>query len=231
MLCNNWLFSQDTIFLDKARKETLNAKEAFYFKLVRVDTINLKTIERIYFISGKTNSEKTYSDYEAKILDGISKEWNEDGILKITMEFKLNKCNGEFTSYWQNGTVKRIDNFQNDSLIKGICFDINGNEIDYFVDLKSPQFPGGKSKLSNFLSQELIYPESALKNEISGIVIVNFSVNIDGSIYKIEIVQSINEDLDSEALRVIKKMPNWIPGSFDGFPVIGQYTLPIKFSL
>ena len=132
MLCNNWLFSQDTIFLDKERKETLNSEDAKYYKLVSVDTTNLKIIERVYFISGKTNSEKTYSDYEARILDGISKEWNEDGILKNTTEFKLGKQEGEFTSHWENGTIKRIDNYQNDSLLNAKCFDKKGIEEDCF---------------------------------------------------------------------------------------------------
>ena len=82
MLCNNWVFSQDTIYLDKKRKETLNSQDALYYKLVSIDTNDLKTHVKVFYISGKISSEKIYTDYEAKIIDGISKECNEDGILK-----------------------------------------------------------------------------------------------------------------------------------------------------
>lgn len=132
MLCNNWVFCQDTIYLDKKRKETLNSQDALYYKLVSIDTNDLKTHVKVFYISGKISSEKIFSNYEAKILDGISKEWNEDGTLKNTIEYKLDKKDGKFTTFWENGTIKRIDNYQNDSLLNGKCFDEKGIEVEYY---------------------------------------------------------------------------------------------------
>ena len=37
--------------------------------------------------------------------------------------------------------------------------------------------------------------------------------------------------LDKEAVRVVKSMPRWIPGTQDGKPVNVEYTLPITFKL
>ena len=41
----------------------------------------------------------------------------------------------------------------------------------------------------------------------------------------------MSESLDKEAMRVIKSMPNWKPGTQRGKAVRVQYNLPIKFTL
>jgi len=37
--------------------------------------------------------------------------------------------------------------------------------------------------------------------------------------------------LDEEALRVIRKMPTWVPGKINGKAVKTKFTLPVKFIL
>lgn len=231
MLCNNWLFSQDTIFLDKERKETLNSEDAKYYKLVSVDSNDLKTHVKVFYISGKISSEKIYSDYDAKIIDGISKEWNEDGILKKTIEYKLDKKDGEFTTFWENGTIKRIDVYKRDSLLNGKCFDEKGIEVEYYEYQKMPSFIGGQEGLKKYLSDNIKYPINAQKNKIQGTVYVSFIINKIGEVSDIKISKGINIDLNNEALRVIRNMPNWNPGLSDGKPVKVSFILPIKFSL
>jgi len=94
-----------------------------------------------------------------------------------------------------------------------------------------PSFAGGDTALMNFLSGNIIYPKKKKKKGIQGRVIVQFEVDIDGSIKNIEVVRSISPELDAEAIRVIKKMPKWIPGKQRGKPVKVKYTLPINFKL
>ena len=81
------------------------------------------------------------------------------------------------------------------------------------------------------LSKEIVYPSSAQENEISGRVLVEFNVKLDGSIYNIRIKESLDIDLDNEAIRVVQLMPKWIPGLLDGIPVNTSFTLPIKFTI
>ena len=94
-----------------------------------------------------------------------------------------------------------------------------------------PQFPGGPSKLFEFLAQNVNYPTEAEKANIQGRVIATFVVEKDGSISNAKVVKSIDPSLDAEALRVINAMPNWIPGKQNGKEVRVKYTVPISFHL
>lgn len=57
------------------------------------------------------------------------------------------------------------------------------------------------------------------------------TVKSDGSISNIRVTKSVDPYLDKEAVRVVKSMPRWIPGTQDGKPVNVEYTLPITFKL
>lgn len=93
-----------------------------------------------------------------------------------------------------------------------------------------PEFPGGQSALMTFLGQNINYPEEAIKKDIKGRVIVQFVVETDGSISNVNIIKSVDPLLDNEAARVIKSMPNWIPGSNNGKPVRVRFAIPINFN-
>jgi len=94
-----------------------------------------------------------------------------------------------------------------------------------------PYFPGGRELLMKYLAANIKYPASAVKAKKQGRVIVTFIVQKDGSITHAKIARSIDPELDAEALRVVKGMPKWTPGTQLGKPVSVKYTLPVKFSL
>ena len=94
-----------------------------------------------------------------------------------------------------------------------------------------PQFPGGNTKLMEYLSTHVQYPEEAQKKGIQGRVFVSFVVNRDGSISDAKVARSVDPSLDNEALRVINSMPHWIPGQQGEKNVRTRYTLPITFRL
>mgnify|MGYP002508135070 FL=1 len=94
-----------------------------------------------------------------------------------------------------------------------------------------PQFPGGMAGLMQNLMKNLKYPESAIKNDIQGSVIVRFVINKDGSIGEANVLRGVDPALDAEAIRVVKNLPNFIPGKMGGKPVAVWYTLPISFKM
>lgn len=98
---------------------------------------------------------------------------------------------------------------------------------------KMPEYPGGLAAMMKSLIDEIKYPESALKEGISGKVVVKFIVNTDGTMSDFEIVRSQNEELDAEAIRAIKAAlkEKWTPGMENGKPVRCTFTLPVNFSL
>lgn len=94
-----------------------------------------------------------------------------------------------------------------------------------------PQFPGGQELLLKYLADNIKYPASAVKAKKQGRVIVTFIVQKDGSVTHAKIAKSIDPELDAEALRIVKGMPKWTPGTQNGKPVSVRYMVPVKFSL
>jgi TonB family protein len=94
-----------------------------------------------------------------------------------------------------------------------------------------PQFPGGEAEMMKFLQSNIQYPVNAAKNNVEGRVILQFVVEKDGQIGEVKVVRSVDPELDAEALRVVKLLPNFIPGRQDGKPVAVWYTIPISFKL
>jgi protein TonB len=92
-------------------------------------------------------------------------------------------------------------------------------------------FPGGEKELMKWLSENLVYPAIAIDNGIEGRVILRFVVAPDGSVSNVEIQRSLDPSCDKEAVRVIKKMPKWVPGRHNGNTVYAYFTLPILFKL
>lgn len=94
-----------------------------------------------------------------------------------------------------------------------------------------PQFPGGDAELMKYLSKNIKYPTMAMENNIQGRVVVQFVVTKTGAIGEVKVIRSVDRDLDREAIRVCKSLPNFIPGKMNGQAVNVWYTLPVNFKL
>lgn len=100
-------------------------------------------------------------------------------------------------------------------------------EYDYVSE--KPTFPGGDSKLVKFINSTREYPKKAYDAGIQGRVICSFVVNTDGSISNVQILRGVENSLNEEAIRIIKKMPKWSPGRIDGTTVPVRIIYPIPF--
>jgi periplasmic protein TonB len=94
-----------------------------------------------------------------------------------------------------------------------------------------PAFPGGEKALMKFLENNIHYTSKARENNIKGKVFAYFVVNEKGEIINIEIKRSLEQSLDQEVIRVLKKMPDWSPGIYNGNPVKTALILPVLFNL
>ena len=103
--------------------------------------------------------------------------------------------------------------------------------VVYDIPETMPYFPGGQVLMLKYLADNIKYPASAVKAKKQGRVIVTFIVQKDGSVTHAKIAKSIDPELDAEALRVVKGMPKWTPGTQNGKPVNVKYSVPVKFSL
>ena len=112
--------------------------------------------------------------------------------------------------------------------------DEEGQEQDtevFTICEEQPEYPGGMDALASFISENIQYPQSAKENGIEGICFIQFVIDTDGSITDVECLKSVDPDCDAEAMRVVKAMPNWIPGKNNGEPIRVSYNLPINFKL
>ena len=94
-----------------------------------------------------------------------------------------------------------------------------------------PEFPGGLEALLDFLRDNIRYPKMALKNKVQGRVIVGFVVQKTGKVGQIKVLESVDQDLAEEAVRVVKSLPDFTPGLVNDEPVNVWFTLPVNFML
>lgn len=94
-----------------------------------------------------------------------------------------------------------------------------------------PQFPGGQKALLQYISDNIKYPSIAQENGIQGRVVVRFVVKRDGSVGEVQVLRGVDATLDKEAVRVVKSIPNFIPGKQNGHAVNVWFTLPVQFKL
>ena len=94
-----------------------------------------------------------------------------------------------------------------------------------------PQFPGGDAALINFLNENIKYPPKAAQDKVEGKVIVQFVVKKTGKIDNVKVLRSVRKDLDDEAVRVVKMMPDFIPAKQNGEVADMPYTIPVSFKL
>lgn len=91
-----------------------------------------------------------------------------------------------------------------------------------------PEFPGGAGAWSAFLGRHLSVPDELGAGE-RRTVQVRFWVGEDGSVTRLEVVQSAGAAFDNEVIRVLKKMPKWKPAIQNGHPVAVTFTQPVTF--
>jgi Ca-activated chloride channel family protein len=104
-------------------------------------------------------------------------------------------------------------------------------KLIFSVVEQMPEYPGGEEALKEYLTKNLAYPEFAKENGIHGTVYISFVVEKDGSISDVKVLRGIGGGCDEEAIRIVKRMPKWIPAKQNVRTVRVQYNLPIKFNL
>jgi len=101
-------------------------------------------------------------------------------------------------------------------------------QVYLFADKKA-EFPGGLRSIMQFVQSILKYPNSEL--DITGTVIIEFVVDENGNILRKAIRRSVHKELDEEALRVIDRLPKFIPAQCEGKAVPFLMVIPVNFAM
>jgi hypothetical protein len=112
----------------------------------------------------------------------------------------------------------------------------SNNEDSLFVEPEVvPSFKGGEMAYIKFLDENLnkvIVGDSGLT---AGKVYISFTIDTLGQASNFKVKRSYNRVVDAEFLRVLKLMPNWVPGEIYLNNMSGpwrkkayEFTLPLK---
>ncbi len=110
--------------------------------------------------------------------------------------------------------------------------EVEEEDIPFVLVEQKPTFQGGDAnRFSQWISQNVVYPELARENGVQGRVTVQFTVMKDGSVGGVKILRGVDPSLDKEALRVVASSPRWEPGRQRDRTVNVTYQFPVIFTL
>ena len=92
-----------------------------------------------------------------------------------------------------------------------------------------PAYPGGVAALRKFLEKNLKSFDDIESGQVVSVKIT-FVVGYDGKLKGFQVLEDGGDVYNKEVIRVLKKMPEWIPGKAHGENVSVYYTIPVKFT-
>lgn len=119
-------------------------------------------------------------------------------------------------------------------IVQSVAVDDENIEEDQpFLKVEEmPSFQGGDIQtFRNWVMGKIRYPSIAQENHISGRVIVQFVIERDGVLTNIRVLQTPDQSLSDEAVRVLKLSPKWKPGRQRNQTVRVMYNLPVDFRI
>ena len=109
---------------------------------------------------------------------------------------------------------------------------IGEEPIPYQLVETKPTFLGGDAnQFAQWVNSKLQYPVEAKENGVQGRVVLQFTVQTDGSLANVKVLRGVHTLLDHEAIRVVSMSPKWHPGTQRGKVVPVTYTFPVIFQL
>ena len=92
-----------------------------------------------------------------------------------------------------------------------------------------PQFPGGAEAMLAFIRERMTDRPLYEGQGVAGLVIVQFVVDVDGSLRNVRVVRGVDPYIDEEAVRVVRMMPKWKSGRLkDGTKVAVKFVIPVR---
>ena len=170
--------------------------------------------------------KKTGKIDDVKVLRSVRKDLDDEAVrvVKMMPDFIPAKQNGEVADmlYTIPVSFKLFDEMEPLTVSEG---------SDVPDGFEPPMFPGGERALMEFLKENVKYPPMAAKRKTQGKVVMTFVVDKTGKVTEIKVAKSVDIYLDTEAMRVCKLLPDFIPAHQNGEPVSVWFTLPITFKL
>lgn len=221
------------------RQEALRYDEAL---LKEADVLAIKTGELHNLEKWYIHFMKQTDNARLSVIDGIHSMVTELNKSALERKIPVHLQDYFFVQDIENNRESQIKNEAaaeeegleppTEVLLKSEPISSDENTVYQVVD-ELPEFPGGVAALKIYLEENLKYPESAKKARIEGKAYLQFIVSKKGNISNVKVMRGIMDcpECDAEAVRVVKAMPQWMPGKIQGKVVNSVYHLPVKFQL
>jgi len=176
----------------------------------------------------KTNSNfKAYNDYNKYCLTRDTVFFNDDLVVnqkKMSSRYEV-KTHDYCSKFYlfQNIRTKK------DSTIFG--FEVENNDTVFLSTEKIAMFKGGIGNLIEYLKNNVVYPKKSRKKGVEGTVYITFVIDKSGKVTNPYVIKGVDIDCDTEALRVIKSMPDWDSAEYKNRKVKMRFNIPIVFKL
>ncbi|MBY0486910.1 MAG: energy transducer TonB [Flavobacteriaceae bacterium] len=115
-------------------------------------------------------------------------------------------------------------------LFSSVSFAQIGGEDEVYLsgDRTDPTFNGGGlDKFYDFINKEFDFS----KVKKAGKMITAFTIDVDGAIKNIKVIQFVDVETATEIIRVLKKAPKWEPAKRGGKPISIEIKLPLDFKV
>ena len=194
---------------------------------VQIDTLIIKSVKYNftdiyegnwpYSVIIKSTTSFTFGDRQFRILD--AEKGFDDEIYFTLIDGTSGNYDDEYTLVYQKK--------DEDIRVKFSGYEFGCRPYSVHASFRG----GGPNEFSKWVNSQLEYPEEALNKGIQGIVRTRFTVDKDGSVRNVEVVESVDPLLAVEAIRVISSSPKWTPGMKGDEPISISYEFPVIFSL
>lgn len=121
-----------------------------------------------------------------------------------------------------------VEEYKEGKFISGTRTFSDNTKSEYFEMETRPLPKKGMQDFYNFIGKNFNYNKESIKNNIQGKIFLKFVVDKEGKIVEPKILKGLGYGLDEEAIRVLLKYGDWIPGEQRGIKVRCTFSLPLS---
>jgi TonB family protein len=157
---------------------------------------------------------------------GLWKYWYKNGKLESTGIYLRNKQHAAWEYFREDGTRSTKETYVNNKVAALECYDEQGNASGSSCSiLKPPVAQGQFLDFNKYALDNMFWPEG-LKKDISGDVMVEYTITKEGTMKNLKILSSPHQLMSDEVIRFFKTLEHWSPAISHNRPV--EYTVKYK---
>jgi TonB family protein len=182
-----------------------------------------------WYEDGKVSQRGDYTDGQ-RVGRWISVHRN--GQKRSEGRYNAGRPVGEWRYYYDTGELSAIEMPDRQGKPLALAF-FNKDGSPYMGRVRTrefPKFPGGEAAMLSYIARNTVYPRTIRRKGITGNVYVSYTVDEQGRVGQVRVVQGLAPDADTEARRVVASLPAFEPGREYNLPTAMTFTIPIHFA-